>query len=423
MKCGVGRDIITPDVEAHMGGYGSLYGRHFEGIHDDLYVKALLMDDGRRRVMLISLDLLMHDYALTETVADYIASRHGIDRDHVTVAYTHTHAGPAIEGYDPGQSSERYEEFLLERIKSAVDRACVNTFEGRISFGAVRGDWNMNRRKLVDGQMQNAPNPDGPRDDVLNILAIRDAQGQPKVLLLNYACHPVTLGATSWISSEYPGRLCQLLDTRLYGTTSVFFQGAGGNARPRIAASGDRWKQCTFDEVDAMAESMASRVLGAIDSGELAPMELNLAAKQFVVQLETEVYPKAFFESVVNNSELPEGSAKNEARRVLDTYDTRDNLISLHAGIVRLSDELYIAFLCGEVCFEVKQHIEKAFEGKKLIFIGYGDGTAYIPDDKILAEGGYEADGSVVEFCLKGKLKPGIDRKMRDAYRKHLELL
>ena len=84
---------------------------------------------------------------------------------------------------------------------------------------------------------------------------------------------------------------------------------------------------------------------------------------------------------------------------------------------------MYIAFLCGEVCVEVKQHIKKAFGDKKVIFIGYGDSTAYIPDDKIIQEGGYEAEGSVVEYGLKGKFKPGVDKKMQDSYSENLQLI
>lgn len=140
MRFGIAKGLITPDVRTHMGGYGSLYGKYFKGIHDDLFVKALLMDDGKTRVVLITLDLLMHDYGLTDAIADYIHSKHGIPKDNLIFSYTHTHAGPAVRGYDPGQASEHFESFLPERIKSCVDRAVVNSFEGDIEFGTVEGD-------------------------------------------------------------------------------------------------------------------------------------------------------------------------------------------------------------------------------------------------------------------------------------------
>lgn len=423
MKFGVAKDLITPDVRTHMGGYGTLYGKYFTGIHDDLYVKTLVMDAGWSKVVLMTFDLLMHDYALSETIADYVRAEYGLPTDHVVVSYTHSHAGPAAQGYDPDQASDAYEAFLWGRIKSCIDRAFINTFDGTISFGRAKGDWSISRRRMDDGKVVMLPSPEGPRDDTLNVLRICDDQGNTRVLLLNYGCHPVTLGDTLRISSEYPGRLCRHLDTRFYGSTAMFFQGAGGSSRPRITAGVNAWKKCSFDEVDDMASVMANSAQRAIETGRLAPIDLQLDAGKFVVSLETEVYPRAFFENIALNGNVPDSPRKNEAQVVLDNYDRTDNVIRLHAGIVRLNDDLYIAWLCGEVCYEVKQHVEKAFGDKNVIFIGYCDGSAYIPDDAMIAEGGYEVERSVVEFCLKGKFKPGINRKITDAFRANLQSL
>ena len=34
--------------------------------------------------------------------------------------------------------------------------------------------------------------------------------------------------------------------------------------------------------------------------------------------------------------------------------------------------------------------------------------------------GGYEVDGSVIEFCLKGRLKKGVNAKMQEAFGENL---
>src|SRR3990172_8245094 len=103
MRFGVARDLVTPDLKVKMAGFGIRFGKFFEAIHDDLYVKVLLLDDGKRRAMLITYDLLMHDYTLTDRIGEYVQTRHGIDRQHLVVSYTHTHNGPELEGYNPGQ--------------------------------------------------------------------------------------------------------------------------------------------------------------------------------------------------------------------------------------------------------------------------------------------------------------------------------
>jgi len=420
MPFGVARELITPPVKTHMGGYGSLYGRYFTGIHDDLYVKTLVLDDGGRKAVLMSLDLLFHDFELTEHLGDYILERYGVPKSNLVLSYTHTHAGPAVRGYDPGQHSDEYEAFLLDRLRRCVDRAFVNAFDGTVAYGVVEGDWNVCRRKKVAGVWRNAPNFDAPRDSELALLTVRDGEGRLRAIVTNYSCHPVTLGDTLWISAEYPGRLCQLLETAFYGSTAMFFQSAGGCSIPKVAAPGGRRKKCSFGELDTMAADMARAASEAISSGTLRPVNLKIAARRFVIPLETEVYPKAYFEGILNDPAIPHGPKKNEARLVLERYDTTDNVVRLNASIVRLNPRLYIAFLCGEVTYPVKQLVKRAFGGHDVIFIGYGDASAYIPDDRYISEGGYETDGSVVEFCLKGRFKPGVDERIIAAYREHL---
>lgn len=424
MRFAVAKDLITPDFKTHLSGYGSRYGKYFEGIHDDLYVKAIVIDDGSNSAVLISFDLLMHDYSLTQTVKEYIEERYGIPQGNVILSYTHTHTGPGIEGYDPGQSSLAYESFLLERTLSCVNRAFQNTIEGSVSIGFIRGDWNINRRQIVDGRMSNYPNRQGPRDDTIVALKFVDLDGKIRALALEYACHPVTIRDSYLISADYPGRVCQLLESRYFGSTAVLFQGAGGNARPLITAGADGFRTCTFDQLDEMATVMAQGVATAIERGTFRPVQPNIAGVQFSMPLPIDPYPKEFFRRIVDDSSVAEGTIKNGARDVLARYDETEDVVHLNAGILRLADDVYILLMCGEVCYEVKQKLAEAlFHDKDVMFIGYGDGTGYIPDDKIIAEGGYEAEGSVVENCMKGPYKPGIDDVMRRSFADNLARL
>ena len=92
----------------------------------------------------------------------------------------------------------------------------------------------------------------------------------------------------------------------------------------------------------------------------------------------------------------------------------------LRASVIKLSDDLYIATLGGEPCFGVRKAIERAFGDKKIIFIGYTDACAYIVDDRILSEGGYEPTCHL-EYCLKGPFKPGLDARYTNAFEKALQ--
>jgi hypothetical protein len=348
MEFGVAKDLITPPFTMFMGGYGSRYNKPPAGIHDDLYVKALLLEDGRRRLLFVTHDLVGFTREYGEELADYAARRHGIPAHHVVASATHTHAGPARECM-PGQwETADYQEFLRDRARRCIDRACMATYEGVMAFGMAEGDWNMNRRALVNGVIQNAPNPACPVDRALRFLRVSGSDGGPSAMLLNYACHPVTLGDTWRLSAEFPGRLCQLLEAAEYGTTALFFQGAGANARPRIAAaSPTSWKNCSFDDVDRMATDMASAVRSALRQDRLQRVAPNFSAVQFNIVLPLEVRTKEVVRETLAQESHP--GQRIRLQDLLDRYDLTGDTHRLRAGIVRLSDSVYVAWMSGEV--------------------------------------------------------------------------
>ncbi|MBP1990743.1 hypothetical protein [Paenibacillus eucommiae] len=424
MRFGAAKDLITPDRKTFMGGYASFFNNPFVGIHDDLFVRALLMDDGKAPLLFISVDLLFHDFKLTRKVQEYAKSRYELSADHLFLAYSHTHGGPAVEGYDDvSQHSPEYEEFLLSRIFSCIDRVMVNCFEGSLEYGSVSGDWNINRRLFVDGAVENMPNPQGLKDDRLHVLRVNDQSGKARVILFNYACHPVTVRDTPYLSGDFPGRVCHLLEAEYFGAMGIFFQGSGGNSRPKVTTKGGEFITCTYDEVDEMAAAITLGIKRLCrTSGALVPVQLDLAALQFAVKLELDPFPKPRVAEAASDANGFPG-LRQVAARVLHNYEDMKAQISLPGGMARLSESLYIAYMGGEPCYEVKLKLEQLFPGVTLLFFGYADSTAYIPDDSIIAEGGYEADGSALEYGLKGSIKQGTDEVMAQAYKQAFEEL
>lgn len=414
MRYGVARDLITPAFAMNMGGYGTRYDNPIGDVHDDLYVKALMLDDGRQKLLLLTYDALFHEHSWNDRVADYAQAKHAIPGDSVVVSWTHNHCGPATADYMPGQESAAYEQFLWERTLSCIDRAMMNTHEGRISYGTVEGDWNVSRRKCVDGHMVMAPNSEADKDRTIAMLRCDDDAGNLRALMLNWSCHPVTMSDVLAYSGEYPGRLCQLLDAALYGAQTLFVQSAGADTRPRITSDGDAFRKCDFHEVDEMARSMAEAVLRALRSDCFEPLDLKLAGAQFTVPLETETYPRSYFEAYASNSQLQCHSIW--AQLILEQYDAMEPLLPLHCGLIRLTDDLLLAHMGGEVTYELKQVVQAALAPKRVIFVGYTDDCAYVPGDRIIQEGGYEAEGSVVEYMLKGAIQPGVNAKLTAAF-------
>ena len=87
----------------------------------------------------------------------------------------------------------------------------------------------------------------------------------------------------------------------------------------------------------------------------------------------------------------------------------------LCCSILKLSDSLYIATMGGEPCNNVKKSVISAFGDKDVCFIGYTDSCAYIVDDVILQEGGYEPE-SYSEYGNAGPFKPGLNKAYYDGF-------
>lgn len=443
---GAAKEIITPAVRTTMIGFGTVFGVPFEDIHDDLYARTLLLEDmeNGKQVILIAMDLLFHDDSLPIALRDYVQKTYGVDPNNLHVSYTHTHFGPAVKGYDFTWYKECYEEFLFDRICRSIDRAFLCRREGTMKFSAVDGDWNVSRRLMKDGVMEFLPNPDGERDVNLYLLKLEDASGVMRALLTSFACHPSNLRGINIISSEYPGRLCQRIEGEFYGCTALFFQGFGSDCKLKKGMKTSRFKMMSYEECDEVAGAMLGRVKTQLLSGAWQTLPVQLGSRVFQVKLPLEPYGRSYYEEMANlgnrsalpeeaqnpkNPGIKENTGLNSCRLVwacadyaLANYENLPNPLPLNCGAVRINPDFYIFSMGGEPGVNIQTILRQHFADKQLLCFGYNDSIAYIPSDKMVAEGGYEAsvDRSVNEYRLHGRILPGVDEIYRQGFAKAL---
>ena len=433
MRFGTAKEIITPAQKTKISCVG-IFDADFDYIHDDAFIRCLVCDDGREKAVFMSADLLFHDRGLNDGISEYANEKYGIARSAVTLAYTHAHTAPASRGYNYGHDNDDYEVFLLERAKACLDRALCSMFEGSFEYGSFTAELNVSRRGNIDGEFQNMPSFDYPRDTELFLFCVRDTAGRVRSVVVDYACHPTFYPARNAISAEYPGRLCQLLDTNYYGCISLFFQSACGDVRPAVAVRrnsdgtpveitkdmkfSDIWKNdFTFDDIDSFAKSLLNEVIGHIETGELIKTELSIASHAFEVELPMETKPISFFEEraqkLENHRDCPD---KANAKYILDgRYEKLPKVMPLFCSVLRMANDLFVATMGGEPCFGVKQAVCSAFADRKVCFIGYTDSCAYIVSDRMLDEGGYEPCCHL-EFCHIGPFLHPLDEKYREGF-------
>jgi len=427
MKFGVAKVIITPNVKTKVACCGK-FDMDYERIHDNVFSRCVVFDDGKNKAIIMTFDLLFHDRSLNEAMKDYAAEKYDVNKDAVCVCYTHAHTTPASKGYNPDHHNNQYEEYLIEQGKNCIDTAFTNIFEGFIEYGSADIDLNISRRGInKDGKYDNIPNFDYEHDTELFVLCIKDTKENIKSVLVNYATHPVFYPAQLEISAEFPGRLCQHLETEYYGATALFTQSAGGDVRPAPTVNkrddgSYGWKPLAFDGIDAFSANLCEKVIEVLKSGNMLREELSVNADEFSVNLEMDVKPIEYFLKEWDFYEpRPDSPNRNNADRIVHGgYDSLPDSMELYCQTIKLTDDFYIATIGGEPCYGIKKVAKNVFKEHNLCFIGYTDACAYVPDDKVLEEGGYEAECHL-EYGHKGPFKKGINQSLTHGFENSLK--
>ncbi len=112
MLIGVAREVINPEVGHHLCGYGSEYRN--TGVHDDLSVTALYLNDGTRQALLLNFDLIgLMQSTVAKLQAAVAKAARAKPRD-VFFACTHVHSAPeviekwVVGGWDSDNCRKQY---------------------------------------------------------------------------------------------------------------------------------------------------------------------------------------------------------------------------------------------------------------------------------------------------------------------------
>jgi len=234
LRAGVAKSDITTDVKAGV-------------INDPLYAKTLVLDDGRTKLAIITMDTTaigarqISDGMLNDVGEDFLPNlRSRIEKElkipgaNVLVNASHTHPPGRLLCDDHAQ---------LDRVFDAVGRALHNMTPVKVGSGVGYEDRiTINRTlRLKNGQSwtirhTNPCPPDeevedlGPIDPEIGILRIDRTDGSPLAVVYNFACHPLFGDARGSITANFPAFASKVIEENLgHGAMALFLQGAGGD--------------------------------------------------------------------------------------------------------------------------------------------------------------------------------------------------
>ena len=72
-------------------------------------------------------------------------------------------------------------------------------------------------------------NPTGITDQTVNVMRVNDDSGNTRIMLVNYACHPVAVGESYQVSADYPGYMSNYIEQQIPTAMGMFITGAAGD--------------------------------------------------------------------------------------------------------------------------------------------------------------------------------------------------
>ncbi|HNX34472.1 MAG TPA: hypothetical protein PKM57_07585 [Kiritimatiellia bacterium] len=236
-RAGAAKGNITPPLGAPIiGGFHPFPATH---VHDDLFAKCLVLDNGKTRAAFVVCDLLGLSRGVSDEARRLVQEETGLSAGNVLVSATHTHSAISALGgrYNLTPELDDYQKFVARRIADTVRCAINNLEPARIGWTTASVPQHVFCRRwfLKPGTMPvnpfgstndlvkmnparasaNLDRPAGPTDPQICLVAVKALDGRPLALLSNYSLHYVGGVRGADISADYYGmysdRIQQLL--------------------------------------------------------------------------------------------------------------------------------------------------------------------------------------------------------------------
>lgn len=429
---------ITPPQGTSLAGYFT--DRKAEGVHDDLYARALLLEKGPDRLLLIAFDLVGVPREFSLPLRETIADRTGIPLPAIMLCATHTHTGPVTKGRraDPG-----YLERLRNLVAAQAETLAAGTFPGRLDFaaGPLPG-FAFNRRfftrsgPVLTNPGANNPevtSPAGPVDDTVNVFRLSDGQGRVKAVAVITGLHPDTVSG-SMVSADWPGWLSRHVKEKLGPEVDVLvvngpqgdinhFDVAGGRLEQGIGEAQRIGLAYGEKAVALCGQARPVRVDRLAAAAETAaiprrrPTDAELARAREVVERYGEEYDIEKSGRTLESQDIARGDKTVEvffARKQVELEEKfAGTSAELEIAALRIGEAALVG-LGGEPFTELGLAIRNESPFRPTIVVGLANGyDGYLPMAKSFREGGYE--------CLTTQMGDQAEGIIRSTARKLLK--
>lgn len=405
LKIGVAKIDITPDTPIWLSGYASRE-KPSKGIVQPIRSRVLIIQENpSSRIVFITAEVLGLSTEIIDMVRKHAEQKYQLNRSQLFFNSSHTHTGPVIWPcldvvYEFDAADQRrvsaYGQKLATRICDALDSAMADLSAGLLFAGHGQAGFAINRRGLI--------NPNGPTDHDVPVLRVTDLGGNTKAILFGYACHNTTIvDDYHYISGDYSGFAQTELERNNPGAVALFITGCAGDQNPEPRGT----LQLAVDHGKELAMAV-QQVL----KGTLKPVRAPIRTNYQEVELKfREVDISRYQKDIVGDNIYLQRRAKLMLQAYNKGWGAGGYAYPIQA--VRFGNDLTILGLSDEVVVDYSLNNKKKYAHENLFVAGYcNQVNCYIPNKRILNEGGYEADDSMIYYGQPGRFEDDVEDRI-----------
>ena len=417
-KAGVARIAITPPTPFWLSGYAARTNPA-PTVRNELWAKALALEDpDGARAVIVTTDLIGLPAAIADAAAARLARDRGLPRAAIVFNSSHTHAGPAIWpnlrvmfDFTPAEQArvEQYARQLTDNLAAVGGHALDTLAPATLAFGRGSAGFAINRRQSTPDGVRIGVNTNGPVDHTVPVLRVTAADGALRAVLFGYACHNTTVGGDFYqVDSDYAGAAQRNVERDHPGATALFLMLCGGDQNPNPRGK--------VEHVEQYGRELAMAVGQAL-KGDLAAVRPPLRMAHQTTLLDFATHTRAGFDAELKDASV---FKQRRARLMIEAYDQGQPVRQLAYPVqaVALGRDLTLLALGGEVVIDYGIRARREFPQANLVVAGYcNDVACYIPSLRVLREGGYEANESMIYYGQPGPFAESVEETIFTAIR------
>ncbi len=289
-----------------IAGFGN--NKPANGIHDDLWARAMVVDDGKTRLAIVVLDAIGFMNNDVIDLRGRISKESGIT--YAIITSTHTHEGPdllGLWGKSPFSSGidKVHMEYVKNQAAKSIDLAVKNLRPSRL---AISQDLTGAANLVIDTRKPEV------FDAGLRMIQVLDKETNKTLgTLVSWGDHPETLWSDNLLlTSDFPHFVREGIEKGVYSKDSLMKAGVGGIAvyasacvgglmttHPRLTVkdpfSGEEFRAPTFEKAAAQGKQLANLALHAMDKPDeiIDSAAIQIVAKTQPIPLRNNMFKLA----------------------------------------------------------------------------------------------------------------------------------